>query len=151
MKKRIKPFILTVVALAASALTAAETSWWSFTGGGGISQHGSVALGGAIGPIAPALSPATGGNYTLNGGFWPALSGQPQPVWPILKIELLSKEEKVLISWPVNLNGFKLEYTTNLISGVWHPEDEVVVDTASEHTVTVPSSGVYRCYRLRSE
>jgi hypothetical protein len=151
MTNRIKPFIVTVVALAASALTAAETSWWSFTGGGGISQHGSVALGGAIGPIAPSLAPATGGNYTLSGGFWTALSGQPQPVWPVLKIKWLADKEKVLISWPVNLNGFKLEYTTNLVSGVWYAEDEPVVDTESEHTVAVPPPGVFRCYRLRSE
>ena len=151
MKKRIIPIILTTLALASTALTAAETWWWSFTGGGGISQHGAVALGGAIGPIAPTLSPATGGNYPLSGGFWPALSGQPQPVWPLLKIKWLADKEKVLISWPVNLNGFKLEYTTNLVSGIWYPEKEVVTDTASEHTVTVPAQGVYRCYRLRTE
>ena len=151
MKPRISTFVLTTLALASVALTAAETTWWSFTGGGGIGQHGSVALGGAIGPIAPALSPATGGNYTLSGGFWSTLSGQPKPESPVLKIKWLADKEKVLISWPVNLNGFKLEYTTNLLSGVWHSENEVVVDTDSEHTVAVPSPGVFRCYRLRGE
>lgn len=61
-----------------TGLRADEIAWWTFTGGG-ISQYGGVALGGALGPIAPALSPATGGNYTLSGGFWPALSGPPKP------------------------------------------------------------------------
>ena len=151
MRKKITPFVFTTLVLASSVLTAAETSWWSFTGGGGISQHGSVALGGAIGPIAPSLSPATGGNYTLSGGFWSALSGQPQPVWPVLRIKWLADKEKVLLSWPVNLNGFKLEYTTELSSGIWHSETEVVVKTATENTVSVPPLGLTRCYRLRSE
>lgn len=138
-----------MLVFASSPLTAAETSWWSFTGGGGVSQHGSVALGGAIGPIAP--SPATGGNYTLSGGFWSTLSGQPQPVWPVLKIKWLAEKEKVLLSWPVNLNGFKLEYTTELDSGIWHSESEAVVKTATENTVAVSPLGLTRCYRLRSE
>jgi hypothetical protein len=151
MKKWIKSFMLAALVFVSPALTTAEITWWTFTGGGGIGQYGSIALGGAMGPIAPALSPATGGNYTLSGGFWPALSGQPQPVWPILKIKWLADKEKVLISWPVNLNGFKLEYTTNLVSGIWYSEKEPVVDTESEHTVAVPPPDVFRCYRLRSE
>ena len=147
--------ILASTALVLGVLTAdvraADISWWAFIGGGGLSQHGSIELGGAIGPIAPALSPATGGNYTLSGGFWPALSGQPQPASPLLKITSFGNGEKVRLSWPVNLNGFKLEYTTDLGSGVWQPENELVVDTITEHTVTVPAPGMLRCYRLRSE
>ena len=151
MKESMRHFILTALVFISCGLIAAETSWWSFTGGGGIGQNGAIAVGGAIGPIAPAFSPATGGDYTLSGGFWPALSGQPQPSSPMLKIAWLGTEDKVRISWPVSLNGFKLEYTTNLVSGIWYPEKEVVVDTTVEHTVTVTSPGVFRCYRLRSE
>ena len=150
--KNILPTCLlaTLLLTATGTPRAAEIAWSAFTGGGGIGQHGAVALGGAIGPIAPALSPATGGNYTLTGGFWPALSGQPQPVSPVLKITPLGNGGKVRLSWPLNLNGFKLEYSTQLESGLWHPEGEEVVDTTTEHTVTVAAVPAFRCYRLRS-
>lgn len=136
--------------LSATSARAAEIPWWAITGGGGLGQHGAVALGGAIGPIAPALSPATGGSYTLTGGFWPALAGQPQPASPVLKITPLGNGGKVRLSWPLGVNGFKLEYSTQLDSGVWVPEPESVVNTVTEHTVTVPTQPDFRCYRLRS-
>ncbi len=137
--------------LATTTLQAAEIPWWTITGGGGIAQHGAVALGGAIGPIAPALTPATGGNYTLTGGFWPAFPGQPQPVLPVLKIKSLGDGSQALLSWPVGLKGFILEYTPQLGSGQWFKEGNAVVDTAAEHTVTVPAPSEFRCYRLRSQ
>jgi hypothetical protein len=136
--------------IAANVVHAAEIPWGTFTGGGGIAQYGAVALGGAIGPIAPALSPATGGDYTLTGGFWPAFPGQPQPVSPVLKIKSLGGN-KALLSWSVGLNGFILEYTPQLGSGIWVTEGQKVTDTASEHTVIVPIENTTRCYRLRSE
>ena len=46
----------------ASLASTNEINWWTFTGGGGKAEQGSVALTGVIGPIAPALLPATGGN-----------------------------------------------------------------------------------------
>ena len=143
--------ILTGLLLTATALQAGEIPWSTFTGGGGIAQHGAVALGGAIGPIAPALSPATGGHYTLTGGFWPALSGQPNAVAPILTIFPLNNGAKVRLSWPLAVNGFTLEYTPQLGSGIWITETAGVVNTAAEHTVTVPAPEAFRCYRLRSQ
>lgn len=119
-------------------------------GGGGISQHGAMALGGAIGPIAPALSPAIGGNSTLTAGFWPALSGLPKAASPVLTIKYLGGD-KAVISWPVGVTGFILEYTTDLGSGIWLPEPEAVTDTAIEHTVTVHTMPAFRCFRLRGQ
>jgi len=143
---------LALLLATASPLRAGDTiaiPWSSFTGGGGIGQCGAIAIGGAIGPIAPALAPATGGDYTLSGGFWPALSSQPQPASPVLKIKSLGSG-KALISWPVAVTGFTLEFTTHLGSGVWHPETGTVVDTETEHTVTVSTHPDFRCFRLRS-
>jgi len=145
-----KRYFLLLPALCwASTSLAAEFPWWTFTGGGGIAQHGAVALGGAIGPSAPSLAPASGGDYTLVGGFWTPLSGQPQAAQPVLKITS-SSGGKALLSWPVSVTGFTLEYTTQLGSGVWHPEPAVVTDTATEHVVSVPADAAFRCYRLRS-
>jgi hypothetical protein len=139
------------VLLATTASHAAEIPWWTFTGGGGLAQHGAVALGGAIGPIAPALSPATGGNYTLTGGFWPAFPGQPKAAVPVLKIKSLGDGSKVLLSWPVGVHGFILESTPQLGSGIWIIESAAVVDTATEHTATVSVEAISRCFRLRSK
>lgn len=126
--------------LTTTALHAAEIPWWTFTGGGGIAQHG-----------APALSSATGGNYTLSGGFWPAFPGQPKAALPVLKIKSLGDGSKALLSWPVGVNGFILEYTPQLGSGLWIVESATVVDTATEHTATVPAADAFRRYRLRSQ
>ena len=146
MKTFDKLFLVTLIHLA-QATSAAEITWWSFTGGGGISRDCVIAVGGALGPIAPALSPATGGAYTLSGGFWPALSGQPITARPLLKITRLGLGEgsKVMLSWPVGVSGFALEYTPELGSGNWTVGKEEVVDSATEHTVTVPATEAARC------
>jgi hypothetical protein len=151
MKTSSKSVLLSSLLLATTVAHSAEIPWSTFTGGGGIAQYGAVALGGAIGPIAPALSPATGGNYTLTGGFWPAFPGQPKAALPVLQIKSLGDGSQALLSWPVGVHGFILEYTPQLGSGQWFKVENAVVDTAVEHTVTVPAPSEFRCYRLRSQ
>ena len=61
---------LLLAALCASAALAADYSidWLTIDGGGGTSTNGPYALTGTIGqPDAGAMS---GGNFTLQGGFW---------------------------------------------------------------------------------
>lgn len=143
--------VLVLLFLLVVRLPAADLPWHSLTGGGGVSQHGAVALGGAFGPIAPALSPATGGPYTLAGGFWSALDGLPRAAAPVLRIQSIDKGAQAVLSWPVGLHGFVLEYTPQLGSGIWMMEGTPVVDTLTEHTVTVPAGTGSRAYRLRSQ
>jgi hypothetical protein len=59
------------------------------------------------------------------------------PGAPILKITLLGVDKAVL-SWPVSVQGFTLEFCGDFASGKWEAEPAPVVDTATEHTVTVP-------------
>ena len=134
-------------AIGTAGVSANEIDWWTFTGGGGSAQQGTVAISGAIGPIAPALSPATGGNYTLTGGFWGGLSTSPLPDRPLLSIQLTGG--KVQLSWPIGAVGFHLEYTDDLGSGTWQSEPTPVALTEKEHTVTVPPTASHRSYRLR--
>ena len=54
-----------------------------------------------------------------------------------------------MLSWPVSVTGFALEYTTQLGSGVRTTKTTAVVDNATEHTVTVPASATQRFYRLK--
>ena len=52
------------------------------------------------------------------------------------------------ISWPLSVTGFSLESTTDVSAAVWTPEPTAPVDTGTEHTVTVPASGM-KFYRLK--
>jgi len=123
-----------------------DLSWSTIDGGGGTSGGGRFALRGAIGqPDAGTLS---GGNFKLEGGFWSAISLVQKPGAPILKIKLIDGGRAV-ISWPVNVTGFTLEECPALNSGVWNATPQSIVDTATEHTVTVPASGLIRCFRLK--
>ena len=140
---------LAVWAMSLTEARAGEVDWWAMTGGGGISQHGTTAIGGAIGPIAPAASQAAGGTVVLIAGFWPVLNGHPKAASPVLQIA--GGSEKVVLSWAVGLDGFVLEYTTDLNSGVWVIEPTAVVDTLTDHTVSVTPESGFRCYRLRGE
>ena len=54
-----------------------------------------------------------------------------------------------MLSWPVAVSGYTLEYTTQLGSGFWTTEAASVVNTATEHTVTVPASSGRRFYQLK--
>lgn len=104
--------MLVVLVSGASLASTNEVNWWTFTGGGGKAQHAGVALTGVIGPIAPALSPATGGNYSLNGGFWSLLSVLQTPGAPLLAIALTSTNT-AMVSWPSTSTGFILQQNTN--------------------------------------
>lgn len=67
-------FLLTGTALAANPY---ELLWYSVGGGGSPSEGGHYALSASIGQ--PAADSMSGGQYSLNGGFW---SGIP-PRYPL--------------------------------------------------------------------
>jgi hypothetical protein len=73
MKKILYFGILIVLILSLSGLALAagsyDLSWWTVDGGGGTSNGGGYTLNGTLGqPDAGTL--ASGGAYTLAGGFW---------------------------------------------------------------------------------
>ena len=90
-----------------------------------------------------------GGNFKLEGGFWSGVTLLQTPGTPILKIKLIGGGMAV-ISWPVSAAGFTLEETAYVAQPKsWSAVPQPVVDTATEHTVTVPAAGVVKCYRLK--
>ena len=63
--------IVLIISLSGIALTAGgyDLSWWTVDGGGGTSSGNGYTLNGTLGqPDAGTV--ATGGGYTLAGGFW---------------------------------------------------------------------------------
>lgn len=123
-----------------------ELQWSTLDGGGGTSGGGRFALSGTIGQ--PDAGTLAGGPFKLEGGFWSGVTLLQSPGAPVLKIKFIGGGLAVL-SWPVGVTGFALEETSTVGSAVWTATPQSVVDTAAEHTITVPASGVTKCYRLK--
>lgn len=145
--------LLTLASLA--ALTARAQSggnfdlkWSTIDGGGGTSRGGQFALSGTIGQ--PDAGTLAGGQFRLEGGFWSGVTVAQTPGAPLLKIKLISGGF-VVLSWPVSVTGFNLVESPAANSVVWNAVAQGVIDTATEHTVTVPAAGLIKCYRLKHQ
>lgn len=122
-----------------------DLSWSTIDGGGGASSGGQFSLMGTAGQ--PDAGKLTGGNFSMEGGFWSGMSVSQTIGAPILKIKLLANGQ-ALLSWPVTVNGFSLQESASPAAPNWNPTPQFVVDTATEHTVTVPANAVVKVFRL---
>ena len=124
-----------------------DLTWSTIDGGGGFSSGAQFQLSGTIGQAdAGAL---TGGNFKLEGGFWSGLTLIQTDGSLLLKIKLTDAGMAIL-SWPLSLAGFTLEETANLAQpNSWNAVPQAIVNTTTEHTITVPAAGIIKCYRLR--
>jgi hypothetical protein len=139
--------ILAALALAQTARAQFNINWFTIDDGGGTNAGGQFALSGTIGQpdAAPAL---IGGSFKLEPGFWSGVTVLQTPGAPILKIGLIGGGLTVL-SWPVSATGFTLQETLNVAQpNSWSPTPQAVVDTATEHTVTIQATGTTKCFRL---
>jgi hypothetical protein len=124
-----------------------DLSWSTLSGGGGTSRGGQFEMSGTVGQAAAGK--LTGGAYALGGGFWGGVTVVQRAGAPNLKIKIIGGGLAV-ISWPVSANSFTLEQSSTIAQpDQWSVAPQSVVDTATEHTVTVPTAGVVTCYRLR--
>ena len=121
--------------------------WSTIDNGGGTSSGGQFSVSGTIGQ--PDAGTLTGSQFKLEGGFWSGITLLQTPAAPILKLKLVGGGQAV-ISWPVSVTGFTLQESLAASEGVWNATPQAVVDTATEHTVTVPAAGVMKCYRLKN-
>jgi hypothetical protein len=153
MKRNSFSFALGALILAALPTVARAQSGGPFDlfrstidGGGGTSAGGQFSLSGTIGQPDAGVTLASG-QFSLTGGFWSLLSVVQTPGTPLLKIKLV--EANAIVSWPVNASGFFLQETPTLSAPVWNSTLQQVVDTATEHTVTIPASGLMKSFRLK--
>lgn len=107
-----KTLILSATVLAATVAAQAQYSidWWSIDGGGGRSTGGVFTLTGTIGQ--PDAGLLTGGNYTLQGGFWGVVAAIQTPGAPTLSITQVNSV--VTISWPKSAEAWALERALTL-------------------------------------
>ena len=126
--------------LAVFTTVAADYSidWHTLDGGGGTSTGGVYSVSGTIGqPEAGALS---GGQFTLQGGFWGIVTAVQTPGAPLLSVINLGNH--VRVSWPVPADGWSLE-RTNLLNGAASPWPQVPLPyqtNGSVISVTIPNS-----------
>lgn len=84
--------------------------WSTVDGGGGTSTGGVYLVSGTIGqPDAGAMS---GGNYTLQGGFWSVVTAVQTEGAPYLTV--IRSNSTVVVSWPLPATGWVLEATNSL-------------------------------------
>ena len=124
-----------------------ELSWSTIDGGGGNSSGGQFVLNGTIGQ--PDAGTLTGGNFKLEGGFWSGVQVLQVAGAPVLRIKLVGTN--AVVSWPLNVTGFTLQETPSLTAPNWTSTPHKIVDTATEHTVTVPAAGIIKCFRLKHQ
>jgi hypothetical protein len=120
--------------------------WYTIDGGGGTSTGGVYSVTGTIGqPDAGALM--TGGNYTLQGGFW-AIQAVQTPGAPLLSISRTTTNT-VVVSWPSPSTGWTLQQNTNSISSVnWSNAPGTIQDNGTTKTLIVNPPTGNRYYRL---
>src|SRR6266404_479445 len=138
---------LVVLAVAAPAVRAQNYSidWFTIDGGGGTSTGGVFSVSGTIGQ--PDAGRMSGGNYTLDGGFWGIIAAVQAPGAPPLRI-FRTTTNTVVLAWPVSPTVFSVQQETNLSLPNWGPitNSSSVVGSENQVIITVPAGN--RFYRL---
>lgn len=121
--------------------------WWTVDGGGGTSTGGVFTLRGTVGqPDATRLS---GGNFTLQGGFWGVMLPRGLPP-TLLTVGSLGGASmgSLVIWWPSPSAGLVLQQNPDLNPANWVDVAQTPVDDGTTKTVVVNPSGGLRFYRL---
>ncbi len=139
------PLVALVVLPPAIRADALRLGWFTTDGGDGISRGGEFSLAGTVGQ--PEAGVARGGEFKVESGYWRGVHIDQSPGALQLRIRL-RPDGNVVLAWPVGVAGFVLEQCS-MPGTTWTPTLRPVLDTAAEHTVTVPATGPMRCYRLR--
>jgi hypothetical protein len=94
--------------------------WSSINGGGGTSTGGVYSVSGTIGQ--PDAGRMSGGNFTLDGGFWGLIAAVPTPGAPYLWVAR-TPTNTVIVWWARPATSWQLQATTNLLTAgsTWTP------------------------------
>jgi hypothetical protein len=120
--------------------------WYKVSGGGATSTNGQYSVSGTIGqPDAGAMS---GGNFSLQGGFWGIAAAVQTEGAPFLTVT--RSNNVVVVSWPLPSEGWVLEWTNALPqSAVAWPQISPPYQTnGAGLQYTAPFSAGNRFYRL---
>ena len=115
--------------------------WYTIDGGGGTSTNGQYSLTGTIGQ-PDASSAMTGGNYSVNGGFW-AFAAAIQTLGSPTLFIVPSGPGQAKISWSPDPGGFVLQETLSVSPTNW-----VNSVSGSANPATVTATLPTKFYRL---
>jgi hypothetical protein len=121
-------------------------NWSTIDGGGGTSTGGVYSVTGTIGqPDAGAMS---GGNFTLQGGFWGVIAAVQTPGAPTLAI-YHTTTNTVAVTWPSPSTGWNLQQNTDSVSSVnWSNVTSGIQDDGTNKFIIVNPPTGNRFYRL---
>jgi len=138
---------LTLATLTTSVMAQYSIDWFTIDGGGGTSTGGVYSVSGTIGQpdAGPTMS---GGNYSVDGGFWGLIAAVQTPGAPLLFITLTTTNT-ALVSWPSPSTDFTLQQNTNSVAGVnWSNVVTTPTDNGTiKYIIVNPPTG-NRFYRL---
>jgi len=107
--------LLAIVAGLPAAAQSYSIDWYKVAGGGGTSTSSLYSVSGTIGQ-PDASSAASGGNYSVTGGFW-SLYAVQTPGAPTLYIT--QSPGQAVIFWDSSVTGFTLQTNANLNTATW--------------------------------
>ena len=134
--------------LALTCVVQAQTysiDWYSIDGGGGTSTNSQYTLSGTIGQ--PDAGRMTGGNFTLDGGFWGIIAAVQIPGGPLLRV-VLTGTNTVVVAWPSPSTGFALQENGAAGTPGWSGVTNPISVVGSENQVIIAPSEGNRFYRL---
>ncbi len=120
--------------------------WSTIDGGGGTSTGGVFTVSGTIGqPDAGSMS---GGNFSLDGGFWGIIAAVQTPGAPLLSIARTTTNT-VAVSWPSPSTGWNLQQNTNSVSSLnWSNVTAMIQDDGTTKMLIINPPAGNRFYRL---
>jgi hypothetical protein len=146
--------ILSVLALSLLMFAATPASaqsysidWFTIDGGGGTSTGGVYSVTGTIGQ--PDAGHMSGGNFTIDGGFWAIIAAVQSPGSPLLRV-LRTSTNTVVVAWPAPSTGFSLQQNSDLKTAAWAGVTNTVNVVGSENQIIVAPPVGNRFYRLKN-
>ena len=119
---------------------------WSTIDGGGTSTGGVFTVSGTIGQ--PDAGRMSGGQFTVEGGFWGIVAAIQTPGAPLLSITLNSQLSTITVSWPLPADGWVLQENPNLNMTNWVNVPQTPQEVGGRKQVVIPSPTGNRFYRL---
>jgi len=123
--------------------------WWTVDGGGGTSTGGVYSVSGTMGQ--PDDGQMSGGNYTLDGGFWSLVAAVQTPGAPLLTITH-TPTNSVIICWPSPSTGFGLQQNGDVANpNGWSAFAGAISDNGTTRSVTISPPAGNLLFRLKQQ
>ncbi len=120
--------------------------WSTIDGGGGTSTGGVYSVSGTIGQ--PDAGHMSGGNYSIDGGFWGIVAVVQSPDAPLLTVT--QSGASTTVSWPSPSTGFVLQQNLNIANtNGWSNFAGTISSNVTTLSVTIAPASGNKFFRLK--